>query len=219
MKIDAASMRRIRVILLILVITAGITLPFIKAGCASYTAVIKTADGKFFRAKSFIIMGNTILCLKDRREFQARFSIRADIPPEYRPAILSMKDVAFIEIIPDRDDAGIEVPPSYLGTYRINASGHQGYLFLGVTDGRLYGSIRFPKWAKGVYEPLKGLGISGNTIRFVRSVTTAAEMKRVGAPVYFTQSYTGTYGAGGATIKGFYVRDGANYMWEAVKVR
>jgi len=77
------------------------------------------------------------------------------------------------------------------------------------------GTMRFPKWGNGVNEHLRSLEIKGKEIRFVRSVTTAREMKRVGAPSMFVQRYRGEFGADGKSISGHFLRDGTRYSWSA----
>jgi len=111
----------------------------------------------------------------------------------------------------------VYVPPQYLGVYHINASGHEGILALQVKDGVLYGSVRFPNWANGVWEPLKGITIKNNSIVFTRSVTTEQERIKTGAREYFTQYYVGTYKENGKKIIGFYKSRGAKYLFEAYR--
>ncbi|HXK66536.1 MAG TPA: hypothetical protein PK348_09735, partial [Spirochaetota bacterium] len=107
--------------------------------------------------------------------------------------------------------------PQYLGVYHINASGHEGILVLQVKDGVLYGSVRFPNWANGVWEPLKGVNIKNNTLWFTRSVTNEQERIKTGAREYFTQQYVGTYKDNGKKIIGFYKLRGAKYLFEAYR--
>ncbi|MGQ9843970.1 MAG: hypothetical protein ACUVRK_10445 [Spirochaetota bacterium] len=111
----------------------------------------------------------------------------------------------------------VYVPPQYLGVYHINASGHEGILALHVKDGVLYGSVRFPNWANGVWEPLKKVTIKNNSLAFTRSVTTEQERIKTGAREYFTQYYVGTYKENGKKIIGFYKSRGAKYLFEAHK--
>lgn len=111
----------------------------------------------------------------------------------------------------------VYVPPQYLGVYHINASGHEGILVLQVKDGVLYGSVRFPNWANGVWEPLKGVSIKNNTLWFTRSVTNEQERVKTGAREYFTQQYVGTYKDNGKKIIGFYTLRGAKYLFEAYR--
>lgn len=111
----------------------------------------------------------------------------------------------------------VYVPPQYLGVYHINASGHEGILVLQVKDGVLNGSVRFPNWANGVWEPLKGVNIKNNTLWFTRSVTNEQERIKTGAREYFTQYYIGTYKDNGKKIIGFYKLRGAKYLFEAYR--
>lgn len=111
----------------------------------------------------------------------------------------------------------VYVPPQYLGVYHINASGHEGILALQVKDGVLIGTVRFPNWANGIWEPLKGVTIKNNTLLFTRSVTNEQERIKTGAREYFTQYYVGTYKENGKKIIGFYKSRGAKYLFEAYR--
>ena len=106
-----------------------------------------------------------------------------------------------------------------LGTYKINVAGHEGYLYLKQKNNRLYGGVKFPNWANGVYEPLKNIKIEKNRIYFTRSATSIKEVRRIGASSYFTQTYSGTYYAKGREIKGFYKHSGAKHSWKAEKIK
>jgi hypothetical protein len=194
-----------------------ICLPFICAILSARNAVIKQTSGGFYRAKSLIVLGDFVFGIKDPSVFQTRPDPEA-ISSAYRPFIDTLKNIEIIEFFYDIkiNEKNVNVNP--VGIFLINASGHKGYLYITSNNGYAYGSVRFPQWAKGVYEPLKGLKVSKNEISFTRSVTNPAEQKAVGAPSYFIQQYSGKYYNGGLVIKGFYVKDGARFSWEAVKI-
>lgn len=188
----------------------------------SYRAVIKSADGKYYNAIPVITVGDIMLCMKGSDTYKTSKGAKSQLDSMYWPAIVSMEDIAFIEIIPETDDGdvladGKYIPGSFLGKYKINATGHAGYLYLSVRAGRLYGTIHFPSWAKGQYERLKGVKITGDRITFTRSVTTRKELLRIGADSYFTQNYKGKYYSRGKYIEGTYYSRGAEFMWEAKK--
>lgn len=190
---------------------------------SSQSALVRDTGGAFYLMRSYTIAGNHLLALRTAETHASRKAALESPEVPFRPALISMETVAFIEIIPDapaEPEAGYgPVPAAYLGTYRINASGNPGYLYIGAGNGIVYGSVRFPEWGKGVAEPLKGVYIRGNIIRFTRSIATPSERERTGAPAYFTQVYTGEYRDGGRVIQGRYMVGGSPRMWEAKKAR
>jgi len=187
---------------------------------ASTSALVQERGKGWYRARDMVIAGDTMICMRDTAcHASRRLALRIPVK-KYRFSMMSMRDVAFIEVIPPRDKDTGTVPAQYLGSYRIVASAHRGYLKLWAFKGRIYGSIRFPEWANGVVEPLKGVVISPEgAIRFTRSVTTRKEQVRVGSSSYFTQRYYGRYYRNGKTIRGYYTRNGPRGMWEATKFR
>ncbi|HSV96044.1 MAG TPA: hypothetical protein VLM75_03815 [Spirochaetota bacterium] len=198
-------------------------LPLILSIASSQRALVRETGGAFYLVRSCTIAGKHLLCLRTAESFTSKKAALESPDAGLRPALISMETVAFIEILheapPEPEAESGLVPAAYLGTYRINASGNPGYLFLGAKEGYVYGSLRFPEWGRGVAEPLKGVYIRGNTIRFTRSITTPAERERTGATTYFTQVYTGEYRDGGRTIQGRYMVGGSPRMWDARKAR
>lgn len=215
--------RRIAPFIAIIALAAIAVPPVILSITAPRKALVREIGGGHFVARPFIIAGDHLLCLRSPESFATRKAAIESSDEGFRPALVSLAAVAFIEIIPEApptpETEGGPVPGSHLGTYRINASGNPGYLFLGAKDGYVYGSLRFPEWGKGMAEPLKGVYIRGNTIRFTRSITTPAERERTGSPSYFTQIYTGEYRDGGRVIQGRYMVGGSPRMWDAKKTR
>jgi hypothetical protein len=205
------------IIVLLLVLTAAITVTCFQ----SYTVLVKDRDGGFYMARSLVILGDTMLCIKSGSIHHNRKEALEDPMGKTSLTSVSISSVAFIEIIaPTEEEAEPSpgtVPPQFLGSFNIVAAAHRGYLQLWSRDGRVYGSIRFPNWARGKVEYLKGVSISGNNIRFVRSVTTREVQVRIGSSTYFTQVYYGTYYSNGRLIKGYYTRDGHRGLWEAKK--
>lgn len=106
-------------------------------------------------------------------------------------------------------------PKEYLGYYTLNIKGHVGKIFLGIYKNRLIGTVRFPNWANGKTEVLKNVRIRKNRISFVRSISTNAERKRIGAPHYFRQEYYGRVYENGKNMKGSMLSEGVKTSWEA----
>jgi len=204
-------------VLLIIVLSIG----------SSYHAVIEHHDDGYFRARAVIIAGNFLFCLRDAKNHKNQKSIDMKEKGSYTPAFYSIGSVKSIEITMsgrDSEDDTSEYGGALslyqcLGTYRVNVSGHQGILYLAYKDRRPYGTIRFPEWASGVSEPLKMLRIGNGSISFVRSVSTAKEMKRVGVTMYFTQTYSGRYSPDGRTIRGSYEGGKGESLWEARRLK
>ena len=204
-------------ILLLLLLLAVLTVTCMQ----SYTVLVKDREHGFYSARSLMILGDTMLCVKSDTLHRKRKEALNDNMKNTSFAAVDMGSVAFIEIIVRTDDdeetSDGTVPPEFLGSYSIVAAAHRGYLYLWSRDGRVFGTIRFPNWARGKVEYLKGVRISGNNIRFVRSVTTRKEQIRIGSSTYFTQVYYGKYYSKGRLIKGYYTRDGHRGLWEAHK--
>ena len=104
-----------------------------------------------------------------------------------------------------------------IGVYDVTLSGFKGTLSLWANEGVLYGYIQFPQWAKGAKEPLKKLRVSGEKISFIRSVESAEEQKRVGAPGFFVQKFEGTVTNGGKRLYGRFTNRGVKESWDATR--
>ncbi|MCP4138089.1 MAG: hypothetical protein GY754_44410 [bacterium] len=216
-------------IILALVILLFLLMPLILGMCSSYKALIKNTDKKYYKAKAVYIIGDTLLCLKDSEIYTSRKRALKGEDKSFSPAIVSMKDVVFIELIHDPEEkpepeekprAAGSVSGRYLGKYRINAENNHGFLYLKRSkSGRAYGSIVFPKWARGVFEKLKNVKVENGRIRFTRSATSRQEMERLGINKPFTQKYSGVYKQGGYRIDGTYSIPTGNRNWAAVKVK
>jgi hypothetical protein len=199
-----------------------ILIALLTAFVPEYSVLIMDSHSKFYRGKKIFLMGNTLICIRDRGSYKTRREALEVLDPDYRLALIPVHKVKRIEIIPESpdDDQDISgIPGKFIGGYRIVASGHKGILNLFVSKGKLYGSVKFPEWGKGVWEYLKYIRISNNRITFTRSITTAKELRRIGAQSYFIQRYSGTYSQNGKVIKGIYTVRSTRNQWEAVRIR
>ncbi len=103
------------------------------------------------------------------------------------------------------------------GLYRqlqLIVSGFTGSLVLD-TPNELLRNYRFDGWENNTPQPLKELRVNNGKIYFVRSVSTADEMKKYGATRFFSQTYRGDFSADGRQIKGEYNESGTESRWEA----
>lgn len=206
------------VIIIILIIT-----PFIMALLSSYTVLVRNSSGEFYTAEALFILGDSLICLKDESVYKKKKWAVADPDPEREFSVVPVSDISLIEILPDADteeysaDSGV---PEYFGTYKVDVSGNDGYLYLKLRNGRIYGSIRFPHWANGSFEPLKRLRIYKNgRISFIRSVESQEEANKVGVRTFFTQWFYGNYRKDGTEIHGDYTSRGAESAWKAYKIK
>jgi len=180
--------------------------------------ILKNKSGSFQTAGSLMIFGGLAIGLMDTAVYNTKREAVESAAGKFTPRAVFLDGISEIEIIQFSDvkDSGLQA--NVLGVYQINATGHKGYLYLNRKDGALFGYVRFPGWAKGSYEPLKKLYISGNKISFTRSVYTRDELKKVGSPGYFRQDYQGSFQNNGSEIKGFYIKDGGRYLWDAKRL-
>jgi hypothetical protein len=223
---ESSQVKKRRAFTILLPLLGGIALTvlmiLIMTVSARQNVLVKDAEGNFYRARSLIVAGPVVLCSRDPSCYQTRKAALDSASEERKLSAVSMKNIAFIEIIsaPDEGDGlGVWQPglKDFIGDYVVNAAGNHGYLSLRASGGAVYGTIRFPDWGRGATEYLKGVRIAGGKIFFTRSVTTAQELKRVGANAYFTQQYSGEYYQSGKLIKGYYAVQGARKQWEAQK--
>ena len=186
---------------------------------APYRAVIKKVEGNYYNARHIVLVGSSVICRQSETIHKSRKSAFSAEDEEYSLTIIPLEDIVQIEFIIEEEEEQVatDIPSEYLGTYTVNVSGHKGYLYLAVKKGRLYGGFRFPRWAKGVYEPLKRIRIYNGKISFIRSVTTAKELRRVGANTYFTQYFYGNFKNEGKLIEGSYMHRGVKNPWQAFK--
>jgi hypothetical protein len=124
------------------------------------------------------------------------------------------KDRASTDMEKDKSGETV-IPLAYTGSFRLSVSGFTGSLVLGYADGVYTGTIRFDGWGNNTPQPLKELRINNGKIYFVRSVTSADEMKKYGATRFFSQTYRGDFSPDGKKIKGEYNESGTESRWEA----
>jgi hypothetical protein len=187
----------------------------------SYNVLVRDSGSQWYHAKALFLVANRMVCMKDDTLYSSRDGALAHESESAWPAIVSLGDIRIIEIIPgeEKEPESGDLPIRHYGIFKINASGHIGYLYLSDNNGTVYGTIRFPEWGLGSYEKLKDIRVGKDSITFTRSVTTAQEMRKTGAPVYFTQKYQGTYSLGGKFIKGQYRTSQGKFLWEAQRVK
>lgn len=186
----------------------------------SRSAVVRDMENKYYTIKSFSIVGNTCIGLKSKESFQSRYRAIENLISDHGLSLISLDDISIIELIPKEDTKTSEgvYPLQYLGLYKVNVTGHSGFLYLREEKGKLSGAIRFPRWGRGVNEYLKGIQIKKNQLFFIRSAKTIEELRRIGGNTYFVQRYMGTYYDNGKSIRGFYFNDrGEKNIWEGVR--
>ncbi len=191
-------------------IAAAIILLLIYGLSFTQNVVIQDVTKQYYHAGRLAVFGNAAIGFLSDSSTQNKDLDK--LPHAFK--IIRTGTIATIYFNPFES---VYVPPQYLGVYHINASGHDGILVLQVKDGVLYGLVRFPNWANGVWEPLKGVNIKNNTLMFTRSVVSEQERIKTGAREYFTQYYAGTYKDNGKKIIGFYNLRGAKYLFEAYR--
>jgi len=221
---EASQVRTRRAFTILLPLLGGMALAvlavLIMTVSARQNVLVKDTDGNFYRARSLIVAGPIVLCSRDPADYPNRKAALESAAEERNLSAVSMKRIAFIEIMaaPDEGEGlGAWQPglKDLVGDYVVNAAGNRGYLSLRASGGVVYGTIRFPDWGRGATEYLKGVRIAGTKIYFTRSVTTPQELKRMGASAYFTQQYSGEYFQSGKLIRGFYTVQGQRKQWEA----
>ncbi|MBN1500821.1 MAG: hypothetical protein JW982_11725 [Spirochaetes bacterium] len=194
-------------------------------------AVIKMLNGDIYRGKIILITDNKMYYQKGKDvydDFEIAYSESLDFDISF-----SIENIDKIEsihyILREQKD---EVPEpevtkkpeekydtNIFGTYHIFLSGHEGTLYIRYKNGRVYGGVKFPNWANGVYEPLKDVRIKNGELSFTRSATTLKDIRRIGISSYFTQTFTGRLYPKTGEIKGFFTNSGARQSWHAEKIK
>lgn len=183
--------------------------------------LVRDTGGRFYRARLLVAAGDYVLCIRGPRLHGTRQEALRDADGRDL-SVLSLKQSEFLEVVRGEVPKEEKQSPAgipYAGTYRINAAGHIGILYLREHEGKPAGTVRFPKWGKGVNEPLYGVDVKGRNISFTRSVSSEREMNRVGAQHKFVQRYYGRFSDDGRTVKGHFLRSGTRYSWEGVKAK
>jgi len=201
---------------------------FVFISFAGREGIIRTDDSRYFRANNILLIGNFVIILRAGESFDSRDkSLGSDSPP-LNPGFYRIGNLSAIEFnfAAEEKKNGLNQGSSdkwsmslkdYIGEYKINAAGNNGYLFLGVKGGVVYGSVRFPNWGRGVIEPLKNVRIANGAIWFTRSAVSSAEMKALGITAPFVQEYQGSYVHSGNKIKGTYSVQNVKKDWEAIR--
>lgn len=114
-------------------------------------------------------------------------------------------------------ESGIDDTENHIGLFSVTMSGYQGEIFIGVSDGMFYGTIKFSNWGNGTPQPLKELKVNEDRVYFVRSITSREEIEKYGGTAMFTQEFYGIYSKDRKIIRGYYRYAGTQDSWEAVK--
>jgi hypothetical protein len=114
-------------------------------------------------------------------------------------------------------DSGVKDIASHSGEFSITMSGYKGELFIGISNERFYGTIKFFNWGNGVPQPLTDLKVSEDKIYFKRVIKTKEDLIKYGGTAYFEQDFYGIFTADKKTIKGYYRYTGTQDNWEAKK--
>lgn len=216
--------KRIRALGITLAIGIALTLAvlIVLMVFAGYDVIVKDSSG-YYRARSLFIAGNLFFCSRDEASYRTRKEALESEAAGTDLSFISMKQVQYIEFMWKEGETGPALGEwhatlkDYIGDYQMNAAGNRGFLSLRASGSYVYGTVRFPDWGRGATERLKNVRIVGGKIYFTRSVTTPAELRKVGGNAYFVQHYTGEYFQSGRMIKGFYTVYGARKQWEAAK--
>jgi len=204
----------ILIIILIIIITGLMS---------SYETLIYDNESKYYKAKIILILNDYIVCVKESNTFTRRKNAIKSSGEDHDLAFIPITGIRNIEILQNTDPAAMvrDVPVKYLGKFKADVSGNIGYLYISLNKKKkkLFGTIRFPEWANGSYEPLKNLWIAKGKIGFIRSVDSAREAKRVGTSSYFVQEFYGEYKRKGNAIEGYYMNRGEKNVWKAYRIK
>lgn len=114
-------------------------------------------------------------------------------------------------------ESGIKDIVSHTGEFDVSMSGYKGELFIGIANGRFYGTIKFFNWGNGVPQPLIDLRVTEDKMYFKRIIKTKDDLIKYGGTAYFEQDFYGIFTADKKIIKGYYRYIGTQDNWEAVK--
>lgn len=191
-------------------------------------ALITGTDGKIFRARVAMVNGRHGVIFS-RGEFFVDRKQAMNSETTDSKELIDISSVRTIEFLPEviEEDKPVDEPArpakpkaftgSIVGAYAVNVSGHRGTMIISKKNGSLTGTIQFPQWAKGQIEYLRKVRIAGNIITFTRAVEDEKERRRIGAPTFFVQNFSGEITEGGKFMKGQFTNYGAKEMWEAEK--
>ena len=191
-------------------------------------ALITGTDGKMYRARVAMVNGRHGVILARGEFFSDRKKAISSETTDSR-GLIGISTVRTIEFLPEvieKEEPVAEPAPtahpkaftgSVVGAYAVNVSGHRGTMIISRKNGALTGTIQFPQWAKGQIEYLRKVRIAGNIITFTRAVEDEKERRRIGAPTFFVQNFSGEITEGGKFMKGQFTNYGSKEMWEAEK--
>jgi hypothetical protein len=114
-------------------------------------------------------------------------------------------------------DSGVTDISSHSGLFDMSMSGYKGELFIGIADGKFYGTVKFYNWGNGVPQPLTDLRISEDKIYFKRVIKTKEDLIKYGGTAFFEQDFHGIFTPDKKTIKGYYRYIGTQDNWQAKK--
>jgi len=128
-------------------------------------------------------------------------------------------DIVSEKIVPGNsiNESGIKDIKNHSGQFEMSMSGYKGELFIGVADGRFYGTVKFYNWGNGVPHPLTDLKVTEDKIYFKRVIKTKEDLIRYGGTAYFEQDFYGLFSSDSKMIKGYYRYTGTQDNWEAIK--
>jgi len=185
--------------------------------------IIRIREKGYVKFNSFMSIGSVILADKSKTFYQQKKKALNHSVDDYSLSLISLNNVTDVHFIKKKKNENLAkegaIPTIYLGIYKINAEGNIGYIYIKQKNGYIYGSIRFPNYAKGVYEKMKYLKINNRYISFIRSAQTSAEVRYIGASKKFIQKYSGVYTRNGRIISGTYKIPGSIRNWKAYKIK
>lgn len=115
------------------------------------------------------------------------------------------------------NESGIEDMNTHTGGFDLSMSGYKGELFIGISEGKFYGTIKFSNWGNGTPQPLVDLKVSEEKIYFKRIIRTKEDLIKYGGTAYFEQDFYGIFTPDKKTIKGYYRYTGTQDNWQALK--
>ena len=214
-----------RILLILLIPVAGIVLAGICLVMCMFLFsrpfLVSFTSGDFSRGTSVIVAVDRALLHIDTKTFKTReLALKSDMS-SCGWSIRSLSEIRLLEFMEpeEEEDEPADLEHPYAGTWKIDAEGNPGYIFLAYRNNRYEGSIRFPQYAYGVIEPMRNLVITGQKITFIRSAYTSAELKRLGISVPFKQQYSGWFNKAGTYVKGEYIIPGSIRNWSGYHVK
>ena len=114
-------------------------------------------------------------------------------------------------------ESGITDIDNHTGNFIITFSQYKGELFIGISEGKFYGTIKFFNWGNGVPQPLTDLKVTEKKIYFRRVINRKEDLLKYGGTAFFDQQFYGIFTEDKKTIKGYYRLTGTQDNWKAVK--